>query len=579
MPQPYVALPSILTVTEGQSITTSLSFLYMQNNRVTYEYFVATGTADGGDIFGSTGGGSMSVVAFPYTSEHIPIQITARADDVQEETETARLVVNLAGDMYFSDGTQQQIVTIQILDDNRTEGGAGNDILRGTSAAERLAGGAGHDRYFVNAGDIVSEAAGEGVDTVLSYGTWALHANVENLELLGQAAANAYGNALNNRISGNAGANLIDGLGGEDTMTGGGGNDVYVVDSASDLVIEQYEGGTDVVRAAISHTLGANVETLVLVGTEALNGIGNALANTIYGNASANFIDGALGDDIMVGGAGNDVYLADSARDLIFEGAGGGTDVVRATASHVMGTNVETLVLLGTGAINGTGSAQANTIYGNAAENVIDGGAGADIMNGGAGNDSYVVDDARDIVFELANGGVDSVRSSVSLALSANVEHVALLGDAALWAVGNELGNGLTGNAGANILNGLAGNDVLIGGLGADRLLGSAGADQFVFRSAAESRTAAARDVILDFRGAEGDRIDLRGIDSHLGRGGDQAFQMIGARAFSGAAGELRYQQVNNSTILTGDTNGDRVADFSIELAGRMTLTTSDFLL
>lgn len=541
---------------------------------------MVAGTGDDSDIVGRSEAGSGMFIAFPYTHESVPIEITPLRDDVQEETEFVYLVVNLAGDMYFLDGTQQQFVTIQILDDNRTEGGAGSDTLRGTSRSEQLTGGAGDDRYYVTAGDTVVEAPDEGNDTILSYLSWTLGANLENLELLGVGAANAFGNASNNGLTGSAGANLLDGLGGEDTMAGGAGNHVYVVDSAGDVVIEQGGAGTDIVRAALSYTLGAHVEMLVLTGTAGPSATGNGLANTIYGNAGANFIDGAGGDDTMIGGAGNHVYLVDSARDAVIEAADGSLDAVRATASHVLGAHVETLVLLGNGAINGTGNAQANTIYGNSAANVIDGRGGADVMNGGAGNDTYVVDDARDIVFELANGGTDLVRASVSLALTANVETAELLGNTAIWAVGNGLANSMTGNAAANVLNGGAGADILIGGLGADRLMGGSGADHFVFRAAAESGTTpAARDVILDFNRTEGDRLDLRSMDSHLGRGGDQAFQMIGGRAFSGAAGELRFQHVNNSTIVTGDANGDRAADFSIELTGRLALTASDFLL
>ena len=55
--------------------------------------------------------------------------------------------------------------------------------------------------------------------------------------------------------------------------------------------------------------------------------------------------------------------------------------------------------------------------------------------------------------------------------------------------------------------------------------------------------------------------------------------QFIGAAAFSGAAGQLRFEQVNGSTFVSGDVNGDRVGDFLIQLEGLVPLTSSDFIL
>lgn len=138
---------------------------------------------------------------------------------------------------------------------------------------------------------------------------------------------------------------------------------------------------------------------------------------------------------------------------------------------------------------------------------------------------------------------------------------------------GGDANDRLVGAGGNDQLFGEGGNDVLRGGPGRDILVGGEGADTFVFGKATVGSTAV--DVIRDFSHAQGDLIDLDEIDAVSGRGGDQAFHLIGNDAFSGSAGELRYA----GGTLHGDVDGDGVADFSIELANSAKLVAADFLL
>lgn len=133
----------------------------------------------------------------------------------------------------------------------------------------------------------------------------------------------------------------------------------------------------------------------------------------------------------------------------------------------------------------------------------------------------------------------------------------------------------LEGGVGKDVLLGGVGNDTLVGGGGADRMTGGTGADTFLFNNVAEPST----DLITDFSRAQKDRIHLGAIDADTTTAGNQAFQWIAKAAFSGDAGELRYATVGNKTVVYGDDDGDRVADFHIDLTGKLALAASDFIL
>lgn len=113
------------------------------------------------------------------------------------------------------------------------------------------------------------------------------------------------------------------------------------------------------------------------------------------------------------------------------------------------------------------GSKYNDTLIGNEVNNRLNGGLGADKMVGGLGNDIYSVDNVGDKVVEKAGEGTDLVLSTINYTLGANVENLALFGDA-VFGTGNELRNLIAGNAKDNVINGKGGNDTLLGGAGAD---------------------------------------------------------------------------------------------------------------
>jgi Ca2+-binding RTX toxin-like protein len=417
--------------------------------------------------------------------------------------------------------------------DNVISGNMQDNVIDGGKGADVMSGAGGDDTYYVdNAGDKVNEAAGNGIDTVVS--TIALaspFANVENytfntktaihfvgtadyniinggagddtLEGGGSSGDRLCGNAGNDTLIGGSSFDHLDGGAGVDTMTGFGGDDWYYVDNAKDMAIEQMNGGADSVVATVSIAkLFDEVEYLYLQGKGNLNGTGNDSANQIFGNDANNVLDGGAGADRLYGGKGNDTYVVDNAGDKLYENAGEGIDLVKSSVSFALAGDFENLTLTGTGNINGTGNGGNNIITGNDGNNVLNGGAGADTLTGGKGDDVYYVDDAKDKVVEsvtnAAGGGDDRVVSTLdfSLASLGNIDDLTLMDGAAVKATGNALDNFIHGNANANVID---------GGKGIDHMYGHGGNDVYyvdnigdgVFESSAEGNDTVISTVAL----------------------------------------------------------------------------------
>ena len=224
---------------------------------------------------------------------------------------------------------------------NSLFGDSGNDWLDGGSGSDEMEGGNGNDTYVVDSlADVITETGTDtDIDTVIASVSFTLGANLENLTLTGSTKSGT-GNDLNNTIIGTTGSNQLYGGAGDDTLNGGAGadqlfggagNDIFVLDNASDRIIEISGAGTnvnegiDTARASVTVTtsmIGVNVENIQLTGTAAISATGNALANEITGNAGANTLDGAAGDDILNGGAGNDRLFGGADNDILNGGSG-----------------------------------------------------------------------------------------------------------------------------------------------------------------------------------------------------------------------------------------------------------------
>ena len=287
-----------------------------------------------------------------------------------------------------------------------------------------------------------------------------------------------HGNGLNNTITGNSSANVIDGGTGADTMIGGAGNDSYFVDQAADMVTETATEGTDTVNAAISYTLGTNVENLVLLAG-AVNGTEKQLEQHARRQFRKQY-------PRWWGQVLDTVDYASTTHGVVIN--------LSLTQSQAVGSEIgmDQLVSI-ENVIGGSGN---DTITGSAAANLLDGGAGTDILIGKAGDDIYYVSNAGDVAIENANEGLDTIYASVSYTLPNNIEILVLVFDPAgtaslgtgtqanafdnalsVYGVGNAAQNLIVGNSENNILDGGANNDTLMGGAGNDTLEGGTGAD------------------------------------------------------------------------------------------------------
>ncbi len=249
------------------------------------------------------------------------------------------------------------------------------------------------------------------------------------------------------------------------------------------------------------------------------------------GKGGADRLVGDNGRDMLNGGAGNDKLIGGAGADKLVGGTGSDTASYITAASGVTADLTKPSSNKGdakgdtySSIENLEGSKFTDRLFGDAGKNVLKGDAGNDVLQGAAGNDS------------------------------------------------------LYGSNGNDRLYGGTGNDKLYGGLGADDLYGGTGNDIFYFTTAKDSTVSAAgRDTIFDFE--IGDKIHLVGIDADTTHAGNQKFDFIGTSAFSGDAGELRYKKMASDTVIYGDLNGDKKADFSIHLDDAVALQKSYFFL
>ena len=257
-----------------------------------------------------------------------------------------------------------------------------------------------------------------------------------------------------------------------------------------------------------SQIYDARIAAIDIDGTTAADEyVGSAFDDTISGLGGNDRLHGGFGFDLLIGGIGHDFLYGDDGDDDLR--GGGSNDIL-------------------TGGIGNDN---------------LDGGTGADKMRGGAGNDTYVVDNINDVVTELPNQGIDTVKTSLTVyTLPGNVERLIFTG------TGNFLG---TGNALNNRLTGGAGNDTLRSdGAGNDQFFGGAGIDAAYYAS---SLTGVLINLATNTFGGAAAGDSYNSIERFAGSS-NAADTMI-----AGATG-VHFQGLGGNDTLTGGSGADTIA-------------------
>jgi serralysin len=563
----------------------------------------------GGDVL--DGGDGVDTVLYTFSSQGVMVflgQENQNWGTGDSTNDTLRNFENVTGSAHAdyiqgSDGANELNGS---RGDDVIDGGFGNDTLIGGNDPNTTDWVSFQSWYatgsYTPGSEIIRIALADGIRE----GT-ATRTSATSQELLERDALFGFENVIGSdraeTIIGNSGANTIEGRGGSDIIDGGRGNDTLLGGGATDTVsFESLDAAgpapgnevvsTDLVAGTATRThINYAFGTVTVVETDTLSGFenvrGSNYIDAMTGNGYNNVLEGRGGDDVLAGNHGSDTLDGGDGIDtasyqnnawyvIAFLGASGtpGQAVEFAIGPNgALPPTVDTLL----GIENLRGSNYNDALYGNEVGNVLDGRGGVDDMRGGGGSDTYLVDNAGDTITESGGQQTDTVRTSVSYALTAGA-------DIEIFETTNRYSTAainLTGNATNNDIFGNNGNNTIAGGDGEDDLTGFGGQDRFVFNTALDA--AGNVDEILDF--AVGvDTIVLENavftalpVIGNLGRDLTAAEFVIGTAA-QDASDRIIYNSATGALSYDSDGVGGAAAILFAEVTPGLALTNQDFL-
>lgn len=563
-------------------------------------YGVETTTRTGDTVYGfnsNIDGNVASIFNFAINKNPIiTIFNSAGVDTLDLSGWNTASIINLAPGSYSSCNSMTYNIGIAYTCDiENAVGGSGADTISGNALANRLVGGAGNDSLFGYAGDdaLVGGAGddvidgGDGVDYVYFDALWT--------SLLYTYDAATYTFSFTSSIGGldtiKGVEYFVDGDSVVRTVADLGAENIPVppptysgtaaIAAGAASIVEGAAGSTaytfDVTLSAASD-VAKSVQWSLAFGA----GSGAASASDFTGDTSGivTFEAGKTSAQVTVYIAGDTSGESDESFSVVLSNPSTGVTLGTASATGVI-LNDDGLTLNGTSGANTlNGGAFADFLYGlgggdtlngGGGDDYLDGGAGTDMMTGGTGNDTYVVGVSTDRVIESFDGGIDTVRVSLSsYTLGTDVERLIYTGTSSFTGTGNGLDNEIRGGSGADRLN---------GGLGSDTLWGGAGRDTFDFTTALGPQNV---DTIMEFNVVD-DTIRLEnaimtGLGSRTGGLTAAAFNV--GTAASDATDRVIYDASTGSVFYDADGIG-AAAQIKIATLVNVTgaVTAADFLI
>jgi serralysin len=393
---------------------------------------------------------------------------------------------------------------------NEIRGGNGNDTLNGGLGNDIIDGGNGDDRLIGGAGNDIIDG-GAGTDTAVLQAAWrtitfAYDSDTGTFTFNGSGWTETVTNVERFTDSANVTRTAADLIGTVTPPSPPPGAPVNVAITALTASVAEGNGGSAPNTIQFRIALTGAATTTETIAWALSGGTATAADFSSATSGSVTFAPGETTKTVTLAIVGDTVVEPNETVVISLSNASSGLNIATATASATI-TNDDAAVPPTTG--TNTGTDAANTLYGTAAadiinalggndiiygragDDIIDGGTGADRMYGEAGNDIYYIDNVSDLASETVNNGIDTVRTTLSVAMAgANIENLEYVGTANFRGTGNGL---------ANEVRGGAGNDILDGGLGNDTLFGGNGNDAFIFKSTLGANNV---DRILDFNAA-----------------------------------------------------------------------------
>jgi Ca2+-binding RTX toxin-like protein len=549
--QNTVVLPSITLAVSPTSVTedgtANLIYTFTRTgatpNALTVNYSIA-GTATATDYTGATPGAGKTIT-FTAGSSTAILTIDPTADATVESDETVTLT--LATGTGYTIGTTGAVTGTILNDDTAV---ATNLAISATSAVQ-TEGNSGSKAFTFT---VTRSGATTGTDNV----NWAVTGTGTNPV----NATDFVGGVLPSGVV---------------SFSAGETSKVITVNVQGDATVEPNE--TFAVTLS-NPTNGATITTATAQGT--IQNDDPSSGGTFTGTIGNDTLNGTTGADTLIGLAGNDTYTVNNSGDVVVEELNQGSDTVKSDINYTLPNNVENLTLNGSANLNGTGNNLnnkltgnngANTLIGLAGNDTLDGKTGADTMIGGLGNDTYTVDNIGDVVTENLSEGTDTIKTSLTYTLGANLENLTLTGSANLNGTGNSLNNKISGNAGNNTLTGLDGNDTLDGKTGADTMIGGLGNDTYTVDNIG--------DVVTE-NPNEGTDSVKSSINYTLGANLEN-LTLTGSAGINGTGNALKNKITGNTgaNILNGGAGADTLAgkagnDIFVFQFGQSTATALD---